>query len=432
MAFRRRFGVLTIFQFYFSSPPTELLATIQHPQRHHLEADLVAFATACGHARVEATSQTRRKYWSHWRRYAKSFRTCAYLDKRRTSYKTKVNVVGGFAARVRTGYFGNNRQVSVATVRTALSAVGKTIAMDTGRNPLLLKGSDSKYLPPLQDALTSWRKNDGPTNKKLPVEVDVPAYLARTAYKTNESALDKRVGDLSLVAFYYLLRVGEYTVKSSRRNTKQTTQFRMKDIAFYVKDDQGRLRQLPRHATDKWILTKAVGATLRLTNQKNGWKNVCIHQHATGDLFICPVKALARIYCEIRKHTRDPHCFLSTYWDENDIKRDVTHRHISNGVKVAALALNYPAYRGIDIDKVDTHSLRAGGANALSLAGYSETQIQKMGRWRGETFKEYISDQLANASEGMSKAMSKTFKFVCISGGILNDVTSRTINTNYN
>lgn len=304
--------------------------------------------------------------------------------------------------------------------------------METGHNPLLLKGSDTKYLLPLQDALTAWGKEDGPTNKKLPVEVDVPSYLARNAYNNNESPLNKRVADLAMVAFFYLLRVGEYAVTSSSTNNKQTTQFRMRDVAFYIKDRNGNLRQVPRNARDKWILNKAVGATLRLSNQKNGWKNVCIHQHATGDDLVCPVKALARIYCDIRAHTSDLDCLLSSYWDENSIQRNVTQRHMSNGLKFAAAALNYPVLKGIDIDKIDTHSLRAGGANALSLAGYSDTQIQKMGRWRGQTFKEYISDQLANTSKGMSKAMSKTFKFVCISGGILNDITTKTINTDYN
>ena len=76
------------------------------------------------------------------------------------------------------------------------------------------------------------------------------------------------------------------------------------------------------------------------------------------------------------------------------------------------------------IDRIDTHSLRAGGANALSLSGFSEYQIQKMGRWRSETFKEYISDQLSSFTDGMSEAMSQTFKFVNIAAiGALVDVT---------
>ncbi len=45
--------------------------------------------------------------------------------------------------------------------------------------------------------------------------------------------------------------------------------------------------------------------------------------------------------------------------------------------------------------RVDTHSLCSGGANAPVLSGYLDTQIQKMGRWKGTTFKEYIREELA-------------------------------------
>ena len=55
---------------------------------------------------------------------------------------------------------------------------------------------------------------------------------------------------------------------------------------------------------------------------------------------------------------------------------------------------NYPSLKGIPIKRVDTHSLRAGGANALSLAGYSDRDIKNMGHWTGETFKEYIREEL--------------------------------------
>ena len=72
-------------------------------------------------------------------------------------------------------------------------------------------------------------------------------------------------------------------------------------------------------------------------------------------------------------------------------------------LKAAATVLEYSTAKGIPIDRIDTHSFRSGGANALSLSGYSDTQIQKMGRWRGATFKEYIREELACFSEGMSK-----------------------------
>jgi hypothetical protein len=46
------------------------------------------------------------------------------------------------------------------------------------------------------------------------------------------------------------------------------------------------------------------------------------------------------------------------------------------GLKSAATTLNYPEENDIPIELVDTHSLRGGGANALSLAGYSDRDIQ--------------------------------------------------------
>ena len=73
---------------------------------------------------------------------------------------------------------------------------------------------------------------------------------------------------------------------------------------------------------------------------------------------------------------------IHAYWDEDGQRKDVTDNDIRRALKEAATVLEYPETRGIPIDRVDTHSLRGGGANALSLNGYSDTQIQKLGRWR--------------------------------------------------
>ena len=83
---------------------------------------------------------------------------------------------------------------------------------------------------------------------------------------------------------------------------------------------------------------------------------------------------------------------------------------------MAATLLAYPKTRGIPIELVDMHSLRCGGANALALLGFSDTQIQKMGHWREATFKEYNQEQLACYSEGMTTKMKRNFKFVNVHG----------------
>ena len=113
-----------------------------------------------------------------------------------------------------------------------------------------------------------------------------------------------------------------------------------------------------------------------------------------GDDVNCPVRALGRRYCHLMAHGASPKTILSAYY-HNGKRCDVTSEHISKALKEAATALEYPILKGIPIDRINTHSLRSGGANALALAGYSDTQIQKMGRWRGATFKEYVRNELA-------------------------------------
>ena len=123
-------------------------------------------------------------------------------------------------------------------------------------------------------------------------------------------------------------------------------------------------------------------------------------------------------------------CFLSTYYHEGK-KCEVIGEDISKGLKMAATFLEYPETRGIPIKLVDTHSLRCSGANALALSGFSDTQIQKMGHWHGSTFKEYIREQLACYSEGMSKAMKQNFKVVSVHGNSYYDVTSTCVLSEY-
>jgi hypothetical protein len=111
---------------------------------------------------------------------------------------------------------------------------------------------------------------------------------------------------------------------------------------------------------------------------------------------------------------------------------NVTGDNISRSLKITVTLLNYLSTWGIPIEQIDTHSLRSGGANALALSGYLDTQIQKMGQLKGATFKEYIREELACYSAGMSSKMKQNFKFVNISGTAYNDVTGKCLEEEYN
>ncbi len=201
------------------------------------------------------------------------------------------------------------------------------------------------------------------------------------------------------------------------------------DIMFFRKDAQGNLKCLPRDAHAD-LIESANGATMQLDNQKNGWKGVCVYQQANGDPVNCPVRALGQRYVNLRSHGATNRTIISAYFYGGK-RFDVTADHISAALKLAARALKYPILKGIPINQINTHSLRNSSASALALSGYSDTQIQKMGRWCGATFKEYIHNKLACFSTGMSSEMKKKFRFINILGNAFSDITDACINADY-
>ena len=58
----------------------------------------------------------------------------------------------------------------------------------------------------------------------------------------------------------------------------------MEDVRFFRTDSDGRLKQLSKWAPDEMIMS-ADCTTLKVDNQKNGWRNVCVNQHHNGDEF---------------------------------------------------------------------------------------------------------------------------------------------------
>jgi hypothetical protein len=257
---------------------------------------------------------------------------------------------------------------------------------------------------------------DPPTEKKLACHPDLPTRAVENGHRGRPSAVREATADLICIAFYFLLRVGEYTTKTKRKMKTRTRQFRMKDLTFFKYDSTGALQPMPRDAADSEIL-HADAATLRISNQKNGHAGACVHHCAlVNSTMACPIKALGRRYVHIRQHTNNTKAFLCTFYDEAGMG-SVTDNQIRYTVKYTAKELNYDK-RGIPIDRVDTHSLRSGGACALKLAGHDNVEIRKMGRWkpRSNAFLEYIQQQLSTFSKDMANNMSNIATFTNVEG----------------
>jgi hypothetical protein len=259
--------------------------------------------------------------------------------------------------------------------------------------------------------MEGWRRDDPPATPQLAVPVTVP----NTCFLSNLHSPDVSIqaaGQLAIIAFYYLLRVGEYTKpRMVVRNGKavratRTKQFSYNNVGFYKNG------VIVSRTSPLSVLLTCDAATLKITNQKNGRMGQTIHQKATG-LECCPIKALAHRISHITEHRQDDHDHLLSDYFFNDKWHSITSKDIIVMVRTSAKLLNL-GDQGIDPDLIGAHSLRAGGAMALRLHGYDDTTIMKMGRWTSLTFMQYIHNQIAHLAEDMSRQMSIALPFLNI------------------
>ncbi len=113
------------------------------------------------------------------------------------------------------------------------------------------------------------------------MEADVPEFLIQLRLSPEARKLDHAIGDLKMIAFYYLLRIGKYTTKGTHNNSNMGYHLLCKGCC------------LSQDASAD-LIAEVDGVTMKLDNQKNGWKGVCVYQDENVDPINCPVRALGR------------------------------------------------------------------------------------------------------------------------------------------
>jgi hypothetical protein len=90
----------------------------------------------------------------------------------------------------------------------------------------------------------------------------------------------------------------------------------MGDVTFFAKDKQGNLCCLSWDAS-AGLIAETDGTTIKLDNQKNGWKGVCIYQEANEDPINYPVRALGRQYLHLCMNGATKKTIISAYFNKN-------------------------------------------------------------------------------------------------------------------
>jgi len=251
------------------------------------------------------------------------------------------------------------------------------------------------------DNLARWAQEDPAPRPQHAL----PSSTVRLISDSFHNSLQQRnhvVADLVTVAYFFLLRVGEYTHTTARKGqTKRTVPLRKQDITFW-KD-----KHVLPHCSTLAELLQADGVTINLANQKNGKRNTQLFHSHSNDINFTPTRSLARLVHLIRDQPDDKP--LGSYRDGNGWKR-ASARHILEAVRLGAVQDNL-AQCGFDLKRIGTHSLRSGGATRLKIEGHADSTIMLLGRWSGNTYLKYIQTQITQLSAGIAATMAPSLKF---------------------
>ena len=117
-------------------------------------------------------------------------------------------IITTFATRVRTGYYSRGHTVRVPSITKALAAISKTIKLAGEQSPLYK--TEKTYKTSLEWILEGFQQEDPPSTPQLALSVVVPEECQTTGTRSN-NLIKVAIGDLVVIAFYYLLRVGDCT-----------------------------------------------------------------------------------------------------------------------------------------------------------------------------------------------------------------------------
>jgi hypothetical protein len=252
----------------------------------------------------------------------------------------------------------------------------------------------------LQRMLSAYTKEDPPPNRVKPVPVPVLRRIFHVAATMND-AYFQCLADMIGLAFFFLLRPGEYTNSPS-----DSTPFEFRDVQMF----RGQQRLDLATASDAQLLT-ATFASLTFRDQKNGVKGEVVGLGHSGDPFLSPTKILARRIIHLRNNNAAPTTPLCKYFTATGSKT-ILPKHITESLRDAVTFLG-PALGFLPSD-VTARCLRAAGANALLCSNVDTDIIRLLGRWRSDEMLRYLHLQAAPLMSDFSRRMLAGGNFTLI------------------
>jgi hypothetical protein len=188
-----------------------------------------------------------------------------------------------FAQRYRDGRITpRHNAVRSDTVSDAVRAAGQTFARLGARDIRKDAYGDIDFR--IYRHFRAYTKEDDFPSRVTPVPIIVIIYILQQAFGDLPLPDRQAVADMCTIAFYFLLRPGEYTGKTS-----DDIPFRLQDVALHV--GTLRLDNMLASLTD---IQAADSVSYTFTTQKNDTKGEILTHGLSGDALACPAKATIR------------------------------------------------------------------------------------------------------------------------------------------
>jgi len=210
----------------------------------------------------------------------------------------------------------------------------------------------------IKKMLQGLKKSTAKSDLRLPITHSILKALVTSLEHLNFSYfLKSLLKAMYLIAFHAFLRIGEITQSGNPANniTWQAVQFLLDDKA----------------------VPYAIELNMATFKHNSGKSCHKLHiQQNNQQMEYCPVQALWK-YCKLRGNAKGPlFCFLNG----NPISRYFFSQKLK--LSLQFVGCNTDMYKG--------HSFRIGAATHAASKGYSDQDIQIMGRWHSDAFKKYI------------------------------------------
>jgi hypothetical protein len=336
---------------------------------------------------VPSRSQAASNHWILWQNFCDDFN----LDSTLVSYDDPVPILQVFAYLFRNGVINaSGRKVRARSVEDATRSIGQAFAAVGARDPRL--NSFGKMDFRLNRMWKAYKKQDPPPNRVKPIPVPILQHILAVALLA-ASVAAIAVADMICLAFFFLLRPGEYT------GTKSTsTPFRLCDVELRT----GAIRHNVL-TTPIPTLLAATFVTLTFTTQKNGVRGEVMGLARSGSPTFCPVQCVIRRVVHLRQHGAPATTPLASYYDSNNKLCHVSSHAISTALKLAVQVMGAPY--GFLPTNISARSLRAAGAMALLCAQVDSDIIRLLGRWRSDEMLRYLHVQAEPVMRNFSTQM---------------------------